>query len=74
MLAFPPVSNITDGFIELTDDDDLRQWWVSYFETHYTEGERGQGPQRHGVEPLFPYNFGTSINGHVTICQEQATV
>ena len=32
-LAFLPVSNITDAFIELTDNDDLLQELVSYFET-----------------------------------------
>ena len=45
MLVFLPVSDITDGFIELTDDDDLAQELVSYFETHYIGGERPRASQ-----------------------------
>ena len=37
-LAFLPVSDIIDGFMELTDDDDLPEELVSYFETHYIGG------------------------------------
>ncbi|XP_068225286.1 uncharacterized protein [Palaemon carinicauda] len=48
-LAFLPVQDIIDGFIELSDDDDLPQELVSYFETHYRGGER-----RRRVEPTFP--------------------
>ena len=40
MSAFLPVSEVTDHFIELTDDDDL----VSDFETHYLGIERDQRP------------------------------
>jgi len=47
------VSYVIDGFIELTDDD-LPQELVSYFQSHCIGGERGGGPQRHGVEPTFP--------------------
>ena len=40
MLAFLPVSNFTDDFTELIDDDDLDQELISYFETHYIGRER----------------------------------
>ena len=43
-----------DGFIELSDDVDLPQELVSYFETHYIGGERGRGERRRRVEPTFP--------------------
>ena len=75
MLAFLPVSDITDGFIKLTEDDGLPQELVLYFETHYVGGERGQGPRRHRVEPTFPIElFGKSINGHKTMCREHTAV
>ena len=53
VLAFLPVSKVIDGFVELTEDNDLPQELVSYFETHYTGGEGGWGPQWHRVEPTF---------------------
>lgn len=54
MLAFLPVGDIIDGFIELAYDSDLPQKLVSYFETHYSGGERDQGPGRCRGEPTFP--------------------
>ena len=42
-LPFLPVQDVIEGFLELTDDDDLPQELVSYFETHYIGGERGRG-------------------------------
>ena len=45
--------DVIDGFTELSDDDDLPQELVSYFETHYI-GEQGRGEQRRRVEPTFP--------------------
>ena len=51
MLAFLPVSKVIDGFVELTEDNDLPQELVSYFETHYTGGERGLPGT---VEPTLP--------------------
>ncbi|XP_066969100.1 uncharacterized protein [Macrobrachium rosenbergii] len=53
-LAFLPVQDVIDGFIELSDDDDLPQELVSYFEMHYIGGERGRGERRRRVEPTFP--------------------
>ena len=53
-LAFLPVHDVIDGFIELSDDDDLPQELVSYFETHYIGGGRGRGERRRRVEPTFP--------------------
>ena len=37
-IAFFPVSDVIDGFVELTDD--LSHELVSYFEIHYIGGER----------------------------------
>ena len=45
-LAFLPVHDVIDGFIELLDDNNLPQELVSYFEMHYTGGERGRGERR----------------------------
>ena len=62
MLAFLPVSDIIDGFMELTDDDDLPEELVSYFETHYTGGERGlEGFKGTELSPLFPQKSGTTL-------------
>ena len=51
MLAFLPVSNVTDGLMELTEGNDLPQELVPYFETHFTGGERGLPGT---VEPTLP--------------------
>ena len=53
-LAFIPLSDIIDAFIELVDDDDLPQELVAYFEMHYIGGERGRGSRRRRVSPTFP--------------------
>lgn len=53
-LAFLPPADVVDGFVELTDDEDIPQELVSYFETYYIGGERGRGPNRRRIEPLFP--------------------
>ncbi|XP_040575190.1 uncharacterized protein asrij isoform X1 [Lepeophtheirus salmonis] len=53
-LAFLPIPDVIDGFIELADDDDLPQEFISYFETHFIGGERGQGEGRRRVRPTFP--------------------
>ena len=53
-LAFLPVHDVIDGFIELSDDDDLPQELVSYFKTLYIGGGRGRGERRRRVEPTFP--------------------
>ena len=53
-LAFLPVHDVIDGFIQLLGDDDLSQKLVSYFETHYIGGERGRGERRRKVESTFP--------------------
>ncbi|XP_029650233.1 uncharacterized protein LOC115223666 [Octopus sinensis] len=52
-LAFLPVSDVIDGFLEMTDDDNLPQEFVSYFETHYIGRERGQGKRRR-MKSTFP--------------------
>jgi hypothetical protein len=62
LLALLPVSDVIDGFTEL----------ASYFETHYFTGERGtEGLKGAQLNPYFPYNFGTSISGHITIHQKK---
>lgn len=53
-LAFLPVCDVIDGFRKLTDDDDLPQEFVSYFEIHYIGGERGQDERRRRMQPTFP--------------------
>lgn len=55
VLAFLPVGDIINGFIELAD---LPQELISYFETQYIGGERGQGSGRCRVEPTFPTELG----------------
>ena len=75
MLAFLPVRDVIDGFVELTDDDDLPQELVSYSETHYTGGERGlEGLEGAELSPLFPHKPGRMINGQGTLWQELTTV
>lgn len=51
-LAFLPVTNLTDSFIKLTDEDDLPQELVPYFETLCigVGGGLGQGPGRYRVD------------------------
>ena len=61
-LAFLPVHCVIDRFIELSDDDDLPQELVSYFETHYIGGERGRGDRRRRVEPIFSIALGMFLN------------
>ena len=41
MLAFLPVSDVIDSFVELTDND-LPQELVSYFKTYYTAEKKRQ--------------------------------
>nr|XP_040571875.1 uncharacterized protein LOC121121074 [Lepeophtheirus salmonis]XP_040571876.1 uncharacterized protein LOC121121074 [Lepeophtheirus salmonis] len=53
-LAFLPIPDVIDGYIDLADDDDLPQEFVSYFETHYIGGLRGHGERRRRVKPTFP--------------------
>lgn len=42
ILALPPVSDNIDGFTKLTDDNDLLQELVPYFQAHDIGGERDQ--------------------------------
>jgi hypothetical protein len=53
-LAFLPVQDVTEAFEDLTDDDDIPQEFVTYFETNYIGNLRGRGAQRRRLEPLFP--------------------
>ena len=69
MLAFLPVSNVIDSFVELTDND-LPQELVSYFKTYYI-AEKKEAKDLKGTQlnSYFPQNLGISINRHVTMCQ-----
>ena len=69
MLAFPPVSNVIDGFFELTDD--LPQELVSYFETHCFAGERGREGLKGAVEPTLPKELWNVYQWICDIYQEQ---
>lgn len=62
-----------DDFIELTDDSDLSQTLVSYFETLQWR-RKAEGLSSTELNPCFPQNFGTLVSGHVAGCQEQTTV
>ena len=53
VLVFLPVSNFIDGFIHLTDNDDLPQLLVSHFETRYIGGEKAKSSVQR-VEPPLP--------------------
>lgn len=53
MLAFLPVSDVIDGFVELTDND-LPQELVSYFKTYWPlQKKEAKGPQRHTMELIY---------------------
>ncbi len=53
-LAFLPLEDVTEGFEELTDDDEIPQEIVSYFENTYIGQVRGRGQQRRRLAPAFP--------------------
>ena len=65
-LAYLPVTDITDSYIELTDEDDLPQELVSYFE-HTTLGEKK--PRSIG-ELTSPSELWNVCWGGVTIWEE----
>lgn len=71
MLALLPVSSVTDGFIQLTDKDDLPQELVSYFEKN--KEKEAEGLEAAELRPCFPEKCGLSIHRHGTIYQEQTT-
>lgn len=53
-LAFLPVDDVTEGFEELTEDEDIPQEIVSYFEATYIGCLRGRGMNQRRTVPLFP--------------------
>ena len=72
-LAFLPVHDVIDGFIELSDDDDLPHELVSYFKTHYIGGERGRGERRRRVKPTFSLHYGMFLKELSIIEAERTT-
>lgn len=52
-LAFLPIDDVIDGFLELIDEVDLPAELVSYFEATYIGEERGRGGYRRRLVPNF---------------------
>ena len=48
--------------------------WFLILKHTTLEKKEAEGPKGAELNPHFSQNFGTSVNGHVTICQEHTTV
>ena len=53
-LAFLPTEDVIEAFENLSDDDDIPDEFITYFETNYIGINRGRGSRQRRSEPLFP--------------------
>ena len=53
-LAFLPCHDVVAGFEELSEDEDIPEEFLSYFELSYIGVMRGRGSNRRRSTPLFP--------------------
>ena len=53
-LAFLPIEDVVNGFLDLSDDEDIPTEFLVYFETTYIGTVRGRGYRQRRETPQFP--------------------
>ncbi|XP_068205394.1 uncharacterized protein [Palaemon carinicauda] len=56
-LAFLPIEDVPTGFEELSEDEDIPEEFLAYFEVNYIGVMRGRGGNRRRASPLFPISI-----------------